>query len=126
MPTLEHNVIVEMFRENPELAPHFLVTLLHVDMPVHASVEVVESSLDQLIPAEFRADLVLELRDANGTLVLAIVIEVQRDEPASARTGPGSRRARRAGARPPRRRAQGGRPCYARLALDFLRTLTRY
>ncbi|WP_437672997.1 hypothetical protein [Sorangium sp. So ce131] len=80
MPTLEHNALVEMFRETPELAPHFLVTLFHVDVPRHASVAVVESSLDQLIPVEFRADLVLELRDANGALVLAIVIEVQREE----------------------------------------------
>jgi hypothetical protein len=49
-------------------------------VPPHASVVVVESSLDQLIPVEFRADLVLELRDANGVLVLAIVVEVQRDK----------------------------------------------
>ncbi|WP_434045090.1 MULTISPECIES: hypothetical protein [Sorangium] len=79
MPTLEHNALVEMFREHPELAPRFLATLFHVEVPPHASVAVVESSLDQLIPVEFRADLVLELRGATGTLVLAIVIEVQRD-----------------------------------------------
>ncbi|WP_437932468.1 hypothetical protein WMF37_25475 [Sorangium sp. So ce291] len=79
MPTLEHNALVEMFREHPELAPHVLATLFHVEVPPHASVKVVESSLDQLIPVEFRADLVLELRDANGALVLAIVLEVQRD-----------------------------------------------
>ncbi|MGK4003667.1 hypothetical protein WMF31_13635 [Sorangium sp. So ce1036] len=79
MPTLEHNALVEMFRERPELAPHVLATLFHVEVPPHASVAVVESSLDQLIPAEFRADLVLELRDANGKLVLAIVLEVQRE-----------------------------------------------
>ncbi len=80
MPTLEHNVLVEMFRENPELAPRFLATLFHIEVPLHASIAVVESSLDQLIPVEFRADLVLELRDANGALVLAIILEVQRDE----------------------------------------------
>ena len=80
MPTLEHNAIVEMFRENPELAPHFLALLFHVNAPPHASVEVVESSLDQMIPVEFRADLVIELRDAEGARVLAIVLEVQRDE----------------------------------------------
>ncbi|AUX23808.1 hypothetical protein SOCEGT47_043380 [Sorangium cellulosum] len=79
MPTLEHNALVEMFRERPELAPHVLATLFHVEVPPHASVAVAESSLDQLIPAEFRADLVLELRDAKGALVLAIVLEVQRD-----------------------------------------------
>ena len=30
MPTLEHNALVEMFRENPELAPHFLALLFGV------------------------------------------------------------------------------------------------
>lgn len=79
MPTLEHNALVEMFRENPGLAPHLLASLFHVEVPAHASAAVVESSLDQLIPVEFRADLVLELRDAEGTVVLAIVLEVQRD-----------------------------------------------
>jgi hypothetical protein len=80
MPTLEHNGLVEMFRENPSLAPHFLATLFHLDVPSYASVAVVESSLDQLIPVEFRADLVLELRGADGGLVLAIILEVQRDK----------------------------------------------
>ncbi|MGK4005243.1 hypothetical protein WMF31_21620 [Sorangium sp. So ce1036] len=79
MPTLEHNALVEMFRERPELAPHVLATLFHVEVPPHASVAVAESSLDQLVPAELRADLVLELRDAKGALVLAIVLEVQRN-----------------------------------------------
>jgi len=80
MPTLEHNAIVEMFRENPALAPHLLASIFHVEVPPDASAAVVESSLDQLIPVEFRADLVLELRDATGTFVLAIVLEVQRDQ----------------------------------------------
>src|SRR5262249_11114180 len=51
----------------------------HIDVPLHTSTAVVESSLDQLLPVEFRADLVLELRDEEGALVLAIVVEVQRD-----------------------------------------------
>jgi hypothetical protein len=54
--------------------------LFHVDVPPYASVTVVESALDQLVPVEFRADLVLELRDAAGKLVLAIVLEVQREK----------------------------------------------
>jgi len=80
MPTLEHNAIIEMFRENPALAPRFLATLFHVEIPPYASIEVVEASLDQLIPVEFRADLVQELRDENGDLLLSIVVEVQRDK----------------------------------------------
>jgi hypothetical protein len=80
MPTIEHNGFVEMFRENPPLAAHLIAILFHMDVPPHASAAVVEASLDQLIPIEFRADLVIELRAADGTLVLAIVLEVQRDE----------------------------------------------
>src|ERR1700729_1645497 len=80
MPTLEHNALVDMFCESPELGPHFLAILFHVDVPAHASASVVESALDQLIPVEFRADLGMELRDASGVLVLAIVLEVQREE----------------------------------------------
>ncbi|WP_437933815.1 hypothetical protein [Sorangium sp. So ce341] len=59
--------------------PRLLATLFHVELPPHASAAVVESSLDELLPVEFRADLMLELRDAGGALVLAIVVEVQRD-----------------------------------------------
>jgi hypothetical protein len=80
MLTLEHGGLVEMFRENPDLAPHFLATLFGLTIPPYATVGVIESSLDQMIPIEFRADLVLELRDAQGALVLAIVLEVQRDD----------------------------------------------
>jgi hypothetical protein len=80
MPTLEHNGLVEMFRENPSLAPHLIEKLFHIKLPSHASVKVVESSLDQMIPVEFRADLVLELLDETGAPVLLIVLELQRDE----------------------------------------------
>jgi hypothetical protein len=31
MPTLEHNGFVDMFRENPSLAPRFVATLLGAD-----------------------------------------------------------------------------------------------
>ncbi|WP_437886342.1 hypothetical protein [Sorangium sp. So ce307] len=68
-----------MFRENPSLAPHLLELLFHLKLPPYATVDVVEASLDQLIPVEFRADLVLELRDERGVQVLSIVLELQRD-----------------------------------------------
>jgi hypothetical protein len=80
MPTLEHNGLVDMFRENPPLAPHLIQILFHVELPPYATVAVVEAALDQLIPVEFRADLVLELCDEKGALVLSIVLEVQRDK----------------------------------------------
>ena len=82
MPTLEHNGPIAMFRDNPALAPHLLALLFHLDVPAHASVRVVDSALDQLLPIEFRADLVLELRDAKKNIVLSVVLESQRDDDA--------------------------------------------
>jgi len=80
MPTLEHHGFVDMFRENPPLAPHLIATLFHINLPSYASVAVVESSLDLLVPVELRADLVLELLDDDGARVLLIVLEMQRDQ----------------------------------------------
>jgi hypothetical protein len=80
MPSIEHNGLVDMFRENPPLAPHLLEMLFHIQIPRHTSVNVVESSLDQLIPVEFRADLVLELRNETGKVVLSVILEVQLDQ----------------------------------------------
>jgi len=89
MPTLEHNGLIEMFRENPSLAPHFLALIFHIDVPPHASVRVADTALDQLRPVEFRADLVLELRDDQGNVVFAIVFEAQREQkPRKAYTWP--------------------------------------
>ncbi len=79
MPSLEHNAIVSLFRDNPPLAPHVVETLFGMTVPVHSSVAVVESSLDELVPVEFRADLVLELRDKLGARMMSCIIEVQRD-----------------------------------------------
>ena len=80
MPTREHNGLVEMFRANPSLAPHFLESLFHREVPSHTKVTVGESVLDQMLPIEFRADLVLELCDANEAVVTAVALEVQRDQ----------------------------------------------
>ena len=83
MPSVTHQALVELFRARPALAPELLTSLLAVAMPPHATATVGEAALDQLVPTEFRADLVVELRDAPAERVLgAIVVEVQvgRDE----------------------------------------------
>ena len=79
MPSFEHNGLVEMFRENPSLAPLLLEQILHFPLPQHTSVNVVEAALDQLVPVEFRADLVIEIKQGDQ-VVFAIVLEVQLGE----------------------------------------------
>jgi hypothetical protein len=79
MPTLEHEALVSMFRDNPPLAPQLVEMLFGVAIPTHTSVTVVEAGLDAMLPIEFRADLVLELRNELGQIVLSCILEVQRN-----------------------------------------------
>ena len=79
MPSFEHNGLVEMFRANPSLALLLLEQILHFPLPQHTSVTVVEAALDQLVPVEFRADLVIEIKHGDQ-VVFAIVLEVQLGE----------------------------------------------
>jgi len=68
-----------MFRENPSLALLLLEQILHLPIPEHTSVAVVEAALDQLVPIEYRADLVIEVKQGDK-VVFAIVLEVQLGE----------------------------------------------
>jgi len=75
MPSPEHEALVEAFRRDPDLALH-LLELCQIPIPQGAEPKVVEASLAQLQPTEFRADLVIELN--GGTrVVLSIILEVQ-------------------------------------------------
>ncbi|EYF07905.1 hypothetical protein [Chondromyces apiculatus] len=82
MPSLEHNALVQLFRDRPTLVPRLLAELLGMEIPEGAAVSVVEAGLDQLLPIEYRADLVVEVRAPDGALVLAVVVEVQLAEDA--------------------------------------------
>ena len=80
MPTLEHNGLVDLFRDNPALASHLVEILFGLAVPATPPARIADSALDQLIPIEFRADLVLELLGPDGAPVLLVVLEIQRDE----------------------------------------------
>ncbi len=79
MPTLEHDGVVSLFRDNPAFALRVLGEICHVPLPAYASIRVTNASLDQMLPIEFRADLVLEVLDERDRFVLAIVLESQRE-----------------------------------------------
>jgi hypothetical protein len=68
-----------MFRENPSLALLLLEQILHFPIPEHTSVSVVEAAFDQLVPIEFRADLVIEVKQGDQ-VVFAVILEVQLGE----------------------------------------------
>ena len=64
-----------LFRNRPELAPELLRDALHLELPAYTEVRIEAADLTEVVPAEYRADLVVLL--INGKPVLAIIVEVQ-------------------------------------------------
>jgi hypothetical protein len=79
MASWDHEGLVELFRTDPRLAAELLEELLGVELPAFENARVESGALTQLNPAELRADLVVSLDDGKKP-VLAIILEVQRDE----------------------------------------------
>ena len=75
MPSFPHEGYVDLFRRRPTLAPDLLVKVLGIELPEYTEVETTEADFSQLVPTEFRADLVLLLK--NGKPVFGIIVEVQ-------------------------------------------------
>ncbi len=67
-----------MFRSRPSLAIELLRDALHVEVPSSRVITRVEASLDELVPTEHRADLVLTLCDeTDAPITGVVVVEVQ-------------------------------------------------
>ena len=75
MPSFTHEAFVRLFRDRPELAPELLDRSLGVALPEYTEVRTDSAELTELVPAEYRADLVVLL--IKGEPVLGIVVEVQ-------------------------------------------------
>ena len=75
MPSGPHEWLVELFRNRPSLAPELLRDALHVQLPKFTEVQIDSAELNDVQPTEYRADLVMRLRD--GSSVRGIVVEVQ-------------------------------------------------
>jgi hypothetical protein len=76
MPSSEHEVLIDLFRERPELAADLLRSALHITVPDYAEATTESGNITELAPAEYRADSVIVLRAPDP--VLAIVLEIQR------------------------------------------------
>ncbi|MDR2215192.1 MAG: DUF4351 domain-containing protein [Nevskiaceae bacterium] len=77
MPSQEHEALLELFRNRPELAAELLREVLGIAVPHYATVRVESADLSQVQPIEFRADQVVLLDDEQGNTVLGIVVEAQ-------------------------------------------------
>jgi hypothetical protein len=76
MPSVFHQMVVDMFHHRAELAPELLATCADLKLD-HAQVKLTSIDLSQVTSTEYRADAVVELRDHGNALVSAVVAEVQ-------------------------------------------------
>lgn len=63
MPSQLHEVLLQLFRNRPALAPELLRDALHQELPSYTSVTIDSADLSEIQPAECRADLVVLLLD---------------------------------------------------------------
>ena len=76
MPSFQHEVLLELFRNRPALVPELLRDALHISLPKHTTVRVESADLSDIRPTEYRADLVILLLLCDSP-VLGIVLEMQ-------------------------------------------------
>jgi hypothetical protein len=68
MPSHRHEVLVEMFRDQPLLAAEVLRGPLNAELPDFDSATVSSGELTDVIPTEYRADAVVILTRVGGVL----------------------------------------------------------
>jgi hypothetical protein len=80
MASMQHEGLLLLFRNRPTLAPELLRDALGLTLPSWSEARVESAELTEVVPTEYRADLVVLLLE--GRPVFAIVVEVQlsRDE----------------------------------------------
>ena len=83
MPSVSHESLVYLFRECPALAPELLRRVADITDPDHSPEEITaritSAEFTDLAPAEYRADVVVRLDNADDQAAEAIIVEVQRD-----------------------------------------------
>jgi hypothetical protein len=80
VPSRDHEAPLEVLRTAPALVPLLLHEVLGVELPTYTSAEVAEADFTQIVPTEFRADLVVFLRGEppEHDTRMGVVVEIQR------------------------------------------------
>jgi hypothetical protein len=76
MPSMAHEILVDLFKNRPSLAAEILVEVLGVSLPPYTEARLASTDLTEIQPAEYRADVVVVLLDRDLP-VRVIIVEVQ-------------------------------------------------
>jgi hypothetical protein len=72
-----HEGLLELIRKRPAFAAELLRELLDVSVPEFTEAEIIDASLNELVPTEYHPDLIVLLFKAEGKAVLGMVFEAQ-------------------------------------------------
>src|SRR5437588_5719939 len=76
MPSMAHEILLDLFKNRPSLAPEILAEALGVSLPAYSEARLASIDLTEIQPAEYRADVVVVLLD-HDIPVQVIIVEVQ-------------------------------------------------
>ena len=76
MPSMAHEILVDLFKNRPSLAAEILLEVLGMAVPGYTEARLASTDLTEIQPAEYRADVVVLLLDGDR-LVRVIIVEVQ-------------------------------------------------
>src|SRR5258705_6565434 len=76
MPSMAHEVLVDLFKNRPALAAEMLAEVLGVALPAYTEARLASTDLTEIQPAEYRADVVVVLLD-RGIPVRVVIVEIQ-------------------------------------------------
>jgi hypothetical protein len=76
MPSMAHEILVDLFKNRPSLAAEVLAEVLGVSLPAYTDARLASNDLTEIQPAEYRADAVVLLLDRDVP-VRVIIVEAQ-------------------------------------------------
>jgi hypothetical protein len=76
MPSMAHEILVDLFRNRPSLAAEILTEVLGGALQPYTEARLASTDLTEIQPAEYRADVVVVLHDGDVP-VQVVIVEVQ-------------------------------------------------
>ncbi|HEY2291930.1 MAG TPA: hypothetical protein VGM86_14620 [Thermoanaerobaculia bacterium] len=76
MPSMAHEILVDLFKNRPSLAAELLIEVLGISLPDYTEARIASADLTEIQPAEYRADIVVILF-YNGNPIRVVIVEVQ-------------------------------------------------
>lgn len=77
MPSLEHQVLVDLLRTQPTFALELLKIEHDLQLPPFSRIDPINPEIEQMLPVEFHADLLLALRHHSEKLAAELIVEIQ-------------------------------------------------